>query len=185
MLYVDMERGLYRHQGKQPRNGDGSYRVVKKLILRECGITEEYGQAAAKIWNNPQFTDLVEKERRRRDIGVADALDVLDQEVTGPLTKMGEDIITKVADIFSREPDKEDPTALSPAEYVRLGREWFHEALEVEGKVGAEKQKGIETVMAQLYKGQQVTDTMLKGALELVREYRELQDRKMANVIDG
>lgn len=183
MLWVDMERGLYRWEGKQPRNGDGSYRVVKQQILKDCGITESYGQAGQKIWNNKVFLDLVEKERRRRDIGIADAVAEL-EEVTGPLTQMGESIIAKVADIFAREPDKEDPTALSPAEYVRLGREWFHEALEVEGKVSSEKQKGIETVLAQLYKGQQVTETMMQGALQLVKEYRELQDRKLANVVD-
>lgn len=184
MLYVDMERGLYRFpDGKQPRHKDGRYRVVKQQILKDCGITESYGQAGTKIWNNPQFLALVEKERRRRDIGIADAVAELD-EVTGPLTEMGETIIARVADIFSREPDKDDPTALSPAEYVRLGREWFHEALEVEGKLGSEKQKGIEAVLSQLYKGQQVTDTMLQGAMQLVREYRELQDRKLADVVD-
>jgi hypothetical protein len=184
MLYVDMERGLYKFpDGKQPRHRNGTYRVVKRQILKDCGITEEYGQAGAKIWNNPQFLALVEKERSRRDIGIADAVAELEQ-VTGPLTAMGEDIIKKVAEVFAREPDAEDPQALSPAQYVKLGREWFHEAMEVEGKVGAEKQKGIEAVMAQLYKGQQVTDTMLKGAMELVKEYRELQDRKLANVVD-
>src|SRR5512137_3519 len=114
ILWVDMERGLYKFpDGKQPRNGDGTYRVVKKQILADCGITQDYGQAGTKIWGNPQFLALVEKERSRRDIGIADAVAELEQ-VTGPLTVMGESIITKVAEIFSREPDKEDPTALSP-----------------------------------------------------------------------
>lgn len=187
-LWVDMERGIYRWEGKAPRNGDGSYRIVKKQILRDCGITVGYGQAGSRIWNSPDFLELLDKERRRRDLGMsivlADVAGELEQ-VKGPLTVMGDEIIAKVAAIFAREPDSEDPQALSPAQYVKLGREWFHEALEVEGKISSEKQKGIEAVMMQLYKGQQVTESMLSTAMELVHEYRELQDRTLANVVDG
>jgi hypothetical protein len=181
-IWADMERGLYDWGGKKaPRNGDGSLRVVKSRILADCGVTGQYSGAGKRIWGSPEFQAVLAEENRRRDLGIANAIGEI-EAVKGPLMKMGDEIIEKVADIFSREPDKDDPQALSPAEYVRLGREWFHEALEVEGKLESSKRQGIEEVLDKLSKGNQVTDKMLEGAMELVREYRQMQDLKLARV---
>ena len=180
MLMVDMRRGLYPWPGKPPMNGDGSYRVVKNQILKDCNISPTRSKQRVDIWENPEFLRLVKQEEDRRDHAMQDVVGEI-EAIKGPLMLMGDKIIAKVADIFEREPDDDDPTALSPAQYVKLGREWFHEALEVEGKLGSAKQNGIEQVLATLAQNNQVSSTMVDQALSLVREHRALQDRKMAH----
>ena len=187
MLYVDMQRGLYDWGDKKPpRHNDGSYRVVKAQILKDCGIVPTRSKQRVDVWENPEFLKLVKREQDRRDHAMQDIVQEI-EAIKGPLMVMGDSIIEKVSDIFSREPDDDDPLALSPAQYVKLGREWFHEALEVEGKIGSAKQQGIESVLATLAQNNQVTSTMVDQALSLVREHRALQDRKMASagVIEG
>jgi hypothetical protein len=175
-----MERGLYEWD-KQPLNSDGSYRVVKHQILKDCGVTGQYAGAAKRIWGSEEFRTALEKENRRRDIGVASAVAEI-EAIKGPLTLMGDKILDNVDEVFSRKPDKEDPQALSPAEYVRLGREWFHEALEVEGKMSSVKQQSIAEVMEKLSDGNQVTQQMLDTAMDLLHEHRAMQDIKLAKV---
>jgi len=191
MILVDMERGLYDWgERKRPMNGDGTYRVIHSEILRACEIAPVYGGGGKKqallVWEHPDFVSLVDRERARRDHAMQDVVAEI-EAIKGPLMVMGDIVIAKVSDIFNREPDADDPLALSPAQYVKLGREWFHEALEVEGKIGSAKQQGIESVLATLAQNNQVTSTMVDQALSLVREHRALQDRKMASagVIEG
>jgi len=188
VIYVDMKRGLYDWgDRKAPRHGDGSYRVLKKQVLEDCSISPQYGggKQTALIWENPEFLSLVKNEERRRDNSMGDVIGEI-EGIKGPLTLMGEKIVSHVVEIFERPPDKEDPLALSPAEYVRLGKEWFHEGLEVEGKLGSEKQKAIGQVLSILSQNQQITDKMVDQALTLVKEHRQLTDRLLEDaVIEG
>ena len=101
------------------------------------------------------------------------------EAVAGPVTKMGEAILKEVQAIFDRPADSEDPTALSPAQYVSEARQWYKLGLEVEGKLDSTKQQGVADVISKLYQGNQITQQMLDSALELVREHRDLEDRKM------
>jgi hypothetical protein len=40
-IWCDMERGLYKWDGKPPLNADGCYRVVRKQILKGCGTVQD------------------------------------------------------------------------------------------------------------------------------------------------
>jgi hypothetical protein len=62
-------------------------------------------------------------------------------------------------------------------EWLRLG----------EGEVSSVKEQGIEQLLAKLSQNQQITGAMVDGAMQLVREYRELQDRQLAEagIIEG
>jgi hypothetical protein len=40
-IWCDMERGLYRWPGKVPKNADGSYRVVRKQILKDLSLSPD------------------------------------------------------------------------------------------------------------------------------------------------
>ena len=177
VIYVDMERGLYPWD-KQPFNGDGSYRVVRTQILTDCGVKSSYSGANKLIWSSEEFQRLLEQERLRRDSGIVDVVEKL-EAVVGPVTKMGEAILKEVQAIFDRPADSEDPTALSPAQYVSEARQWYKLGLEVEGKLDSTKQQGVADVISKLYQGNQITQQMLDSALELVREHRDLEDRKM------
>ena len=55
LIWVDMERGLYEWGKKPPKNKDGSYRVVKSQILKDCGISRDYHDQKGRIWENPHF----------------------------------------------------------------------------------------------------------------------------------
>lgn len=182
MLWCDMERGLYDWGTRKiPRNGDGTPRVVKSRILVDCNITGNYAGAAHRIWNSPEFLGLLAKENELRETGIRNAVEEI-EAVKGPLMEMADTIIDKVRGVFDREPDKEDPQALSPAEYVRLGREWVHEAIEVEGKMESEKRHGIEEVLCKLSAENLVTGKMLEVAADLIAEHRAKQDMKLARV---
>ena len=180
-IWCDMERGLYDWGKKTPMNSDGSYRVVKSQILKDCGVTSSYAGAAHRIWGSEEFIEALAKENHNRDLGISNAVAEI-EAIKGPLMQMSDNIVSEVKRIFDRPADKEDPLALSPAEYVRLGREWFHEAIEVEGKLESGKQQGIETVMEKLAQGNQVTSHMLDVAMDLLAEHRRMQDVKIAKV---
>ena len=57
-IWCDMERGLYRWPGRPPRNADGSYRVVRKQILRDLGLSPDYRAQRERIWEHPAFLAL-------------------------------------------------------------------------------------------------------------------------------
>lgn len=182
-IWCDMERGLYRWSGKVPLNADGSYRVVRKQILRDLGLSPDYRAQRERIWEHPAFLECLAKENRRRDIGIADAVAEL-EAVTGegPLTRLDE----RLYELAMRGLD-EDPEALSPKDKISLYLQTHRLRLEMEGKVASVKAQGIEQLLARLSQNQQITGAMVDGAMQLVREYRELQDRKLAaaGIIEG
>jgi hypothetical protein len=187
MLWVDMERGLYDWGTmKPPRNADGSYRVVRARILKDCGLTVHYRDARPRIWRNPAFLTLLEKERARRDHGIADMVEEI-EKLSGPLLELREKMHEEVAEVFRRSPDAEDPLALSPRDYVAQALAWSHYLDELVGRTKSQEQQGIEAVIGALATNNQVTSSMVDQALELVKEHRLLQDRRLehAGVIDG
>jgi len=182
-LWVDMERGLYPWPGRAPRNADGSYRVVRKQILRDLGLSPDYRAQRERIWEHPAFLACLRKENWRRDTGIADAVAEL-QAVTGegPLTRLDE----RLYELAMKDLD-EDPEALSAKDKISLYLQTHRLRLEMEGKVSSVKEQGIGQLLAKLSRSEQITSTMVDRALELVGEYRELQDRKLAEagIIEG
>jgi|SRR5665647_804567 len=188
MLWCDMERGLYDWGTKKsPRNKDGSYRVVKAQILKDCDITTEYRDARGRIWQNPTFLSLVTQENRRRDLGITDMVEEM-EKVTGPLIELRTKMQENVANVFQIAPDADDPLALSPKDYVSQALGWSRYIDELTGRGESQKQQGIEAVMGALVQNSQITGNMVDQALELVKEHRKLQDAKLAHagmLIDG
>jgi hypothetical protein len=186
-IYVDMERGIYDWgERKQPRHKDGSYRVLKGRILKDLGLAENYGLASERIWANPYFLEDLEAERRRRDFGLEKVVRELEVK-TGPLRETRDKVITTVRDIFERTPDSEDPLALTPAQYVKEGREWIRYIDEVEGRFEGEKEATIESILAQQAGTNRITAQMMNTAMELLRSHRDDSERKLRSmgVIEG
>lgn len=183
MLYVDMERGLYDWESVRDgrRYKRGSTIVMKSRILKDCGITTDYHDQVARIWNNPDFLKLVERERARRDHAIVDVIHDI-EEISGPIKGIGDVLVGLISERL-----KSDPNELSTRELLQYGPQWVRLGLEVEGRLESQKQQGIEHVLATVSQGNKVTSTMLDQALDLVKEYRELQDRKLTNAgfIDG
>jgi hypothetical protein len=185
MLWVDMERGLYDWgDEKPPRNGDGSPRVLRSRILSDCGLDPEYSNASSRIWNTPQFEELLQQERSRRDIGISNAVAEI-EAVAGPISQMGEEILRKARTIFETDPDADDSQALSPAQYLAEGRQWIRLGLEVEGKLESQRHQTIEEVLAKMTANNQISSKVVEGALQLVAEYRELQDLRLGEIVDA
>jgi len=187
MLWVDMERGLYDWGTKKPpRTGDGTYRVVRARILKDCGITVHYRDARPRIWRNPAFLTLLEKERARRDHGIADMVEEL-EKVSGPLVELREKMHEEVAAVFRRTPDADNPWSLSPRDYVAQALSWSRYLDELVGRTKSQEEQGIAALVGALAKNEQITSNMVDQALELVKEHRLLQDRRLehAGVIDG
>lgn len=187
MLWVDMDRGLYEWgTRKAPRNGDGSYRVVRAQVLKDCGITVHYRDARPPIWANPAFLALREKERALCDHGIAEVVEQIER-VSGPLLELREKMHEEVAAVFRRAPDAEDLQALSPRDYVAQALAWSRYLDELVGRTKSQEQQGIAAVIGALTRNNQVTSDMVDQALELVKEHRLLQDRRLehAGVIDG
>lgn len=187
MLWCDMERGLYDWGAKNPpKNGDGSYRVVKAQIFKDCGITIHYSDARRRIWRSPAFLKLLDMERARRDHGIEDVVEQI-EAVSGPLMELRTKMHEKVAAVFERTPDADDPLTLSPHEYVSQALGWSRYIDELVGRTKSQERQGIEAVISALAKNEQVTSRMTDQALALVREYRKMQDAKLAHAgfIDG
>ena len=182
-IWCDMERGLYDWGGRPPRNGDGSYRVVRKQILRDLGLSPDYRAQRERIWEHPAFLECLAREKRRRDTGIADAVAEL-RSVTGegPLTRLDE----RLYELAIRDLD-EDPEALSVKDKISLYLQTHRLRLELEGKVASVKEQGVEQLLARLSQNNQITASMVDGAMQLVREYPELQDRRLAEagIIEG
>lgn len=177
-IWVDMERGIYPWEGKPPRHRDGRSRVVKGQIMKDLGITG-YTGGQGKIWNSPQFLKCLEDEKRRRDLGLADVIGQMEVQ-TGPLHETRQKVIDNVKLIFERAPDSEDPTALSPQQYVKEGREWIRYIDEIEGRFEGQKQNTIESILAEQAQTNRISAEMMGGAMELLADYRRNQDRRLA-----
>jgi hypothetical protein len=181
MIWCDMERGLYDWgTRKPPKNADGTLLVVKKQILKDCGITTNYGLASQRIWQNPVFLSLVDKENRRRDLGITSMVEEI-EKVTGPLIELRTKMQENVAAVFEKAPDDDDPEALSPKDYVSQALGWSRYIDELTGRGESQKQQGIEAVMGALVQRDQITGNMVDQALELVKEHRRLQDAKLVH----
>jgi len=186
--WVDMERGVYDWgERKVPRNKKGEYLVIKARVLTDCRITAKYANASWQIWSNPFFLKALEAERRRRDYGLEKVINELEAK-SGPLRDTREKVITTVRDIFERTPDSDDPMALTPAQYVKEGREWIRYIDEVEGRFEGEKEATIESILAQQAGTNRITAQMMNTAMELLRSHRDDSEkrlRSMGVVIDG
>ncbi len=157
--------------------------LVRKQILRDLGLSPDYRAQRQRIWEHPAFLACLRRENRRRDTGIADAVAEL-EAVTGegPLTRLDE----RLYELAMRDLD-EDPEALSAKDKISLYLQTHRLRLEMEGKASAVKEQGIGQLLARLSPSEQITSTMVDRALELVGEYRELQDRKPAEagIIEG
>jgi hypothetical protein len=183
-----MERGVYDWgERKVPRNKKGEYLVIKARVLNDCRITAKYANASWQIWNNPFFLKALEAERRRRDYGLEKVINELEAK-SGPLRGTRDKVITTVKEIFERTPDSDDPMALTPAQYVKEGREWIRYIDEVEGRFEGEKEATIESILAQQAGTNRITAQMMNTAMELLRSHRDDSEKKLRSmgvVIDG
>lgn len=182
-LWVDMERGLYDWRpDRQPRHADGTPRVVKTRILTDLGFSKNYlPKSNTFIFGNPEFLAFLKEENSRRDYGIANAVAEIEAvSGEGPLTRLDE----RLYELAIRDLE-EDPESLATKDKIALYLQTHRLRLEMEGKVESAKQQGIEHVIAKLAAGQQVTNQMVEHAMSLVREYRAMQDRKLADVLEG
>lgn len=185
-ILVDMERGLYwtEHGIKKKPGKDGIYPVVKRQILKDLGITTDYHDAKNRIWENPEFLQCVADERRRRDLGLMTVTKEL-EKVTGPLHETREKVISNVKTIFERPPDAEDPEALSPKDYVSSALQWIKYIDETEGRSEAKKQETLEAIMADMAATSRVSTEMMGDAMDLLKQYRDEQDKKLGMLVEG
>jgi len=146
-------------------------------------MNPDYGKATL-VWKSPAFLDLLARERNLRDMGIAEAVNEL-ESVKGPLRSLSNELWPKAEELMRRLPDKDDPTALSPKEWVDTYFKLMGQAREVEGKVESVKVRGIAEIMSGLAQKDQITSGMLETAMELLREKRALDDQRLAGVIDG
>ncbi len=184
--YIDMERGLYwteRGIKKKP-NKDGTYPVVKRQILKDLGITVDYHDAKGRIWENPDFLKCLADERRRRDLGLACVTKEI-EKVVGPLHETRAKVIENVKTIFERPPDAEDPEALSPKDYVSSALQWIKYIDETEGRTESAKQQTLENIMADMAQANRVSTEMMGSAFELLKQYRDEQDKKLGMLVEG
>jgi hypothetical protein len=185
-IWVDMERGIYdwSQVPKELRRKPNSTSVVRTQVLRDCGVSPNYRRAQERIWESPEFQRLLKEERARRDHALIDAAREL-EAVTGPIREIGDRMVT-----ILKERLDADPEEFTTKELLQYGPAWVKLGLEVEGKVESQKALGIEHVLSRLAANNSVTEAMMGQALNLVKEYREMQDRKFASagfdqVIEG
>jgi hypothetical protein len=179
VLWIDMERGVYPWEGKPPRHKDGSFRVIRTRILKDVGRAPQLADVARRVWNNSTFLGMLDAERRRRDCGINELVTQMEQ-VTGPLHETRQKVIENVKDIFARQPDAEDPLALSPQQYVKEGREWIRYIDEIEGRFEGQKAETIETILLQQSQTNRINADMMNSALELLKDHRRQQDDRFA-----
>jgi len=166
-IWVDMERGLYDWKGKTRGKAEDRY-VNRRQILRDLGMSDRYGNEA--VWRSKQFLDELDDERRRRDAGLNQAIEMVEREV-GPLRSLAQTAWPNVLAVFEREPDRDDPLALSPSQYVKEYREYLRLGLEVEGKLEANKQRGIELIASQMYAAGKLTGKMVDEVEDLMERF--------------
>ena len=185
-IWVDMERGLYPWPNKPPKHGDGSSRVVRKQILKDLGLSPDYRAQRRRIWEHPAFLRCLQSENRRRDLGLAGLVTQMEAR-SGPLRDTRQRVIEQVKGIFARTPDAEDPMALTPAQYVKEGREWIRYIDEVEGRFESENEDSIEAIMAMQAGTNRITAQMMNTAMELLRSHRDDAEKKLRSlgVIEG
>lgn len=181
VIWCDMERGLYPWPGKAPRTTQGELRVVKRQILKDLDISNDYHDQKGRIWENPEFLKCLALERRRRDVGIVDVVKEI-EEYSGPISGIGNTIVSMV-----KQRLEDDPDELTTKELLQYGPQWIRLGLELEGKLESAKQQGIEHVLTGLVGNQQITSNMLDQALDLLRQSREMQDQSLAHagVIEG
>jgi hypothetical protein len=182
VIWVDMERGLYRMpDGTIPRHRDGTFRVVKAQIMRDVGLTTNYHDQKNRIWENPQFLSALDKERLRRDHGISTALERIEKN-TGPVTLIAD----KIVDTIKRRLD-DDEEELTTKELLQYGPAWIKLGLELEGKGESERQAGIEAILAEQAQTNRLNAEMVKDAVGLLQKFRAQQDATLAaaGIIDG
>ena len=183
VIWVDMKRGLYDWPKQKKPKADGTYPVVKTQILKDLGLDVNYHNQKVRIWANPHFLRAVELEERRRDLGIANVVKEI-EAIHGPLHAVREDIQKNMQDIFSRAPDAEDPTALSPRDYVSQGMAVIRYIDETEGRTEAAKAGGIEHILSEMATTNRVNAEMVGAAFDILKTRRAEQDR-MLGVIEG
>ena len=183
-----MERGLYEWPGRTPKHNDGSYRVIKSQILKDCGQNPQYSNQNKLLWKNPEFLALLDAENKRRDCAIVGSIKETIEAVSGPLLDVQQHIHKHVLEVFMRPPDAEDPLALSPDQYVARGILWDKHLNELTGKVKSQEEQAIQSVVSSLVQRDKITADMMGDALGLIDKYRDQQDRQMQHaglVIDG
>lgn len=185
-IWADMERGLYDWPGKQPKNADGSPRVVKKQILRDCGQRGDYRDQNRLVWKHPDFLHALELENRRRDCAIDNVITEI-EKVSGPLVELRTKMQANVQKVFERPPDAEDPEALSPKDYVSQALGWSRYIDELTGRTKSQEEQAIQSVVSSLVQRDKITADMMGDALSLIDKYRQQQDKQLqhAGFIDG
>lgn len=180
-IWVDQERGLYDWgEKKRPLDGDGKPRVVKSQILIDCGMDPSQRDASKRIWRNTEFLKLLDKERRRRDVAIVDVVHEI-EAVAGPLIQLRTKMQEHVQNVFLREPDDEDPLALSPHQYVTDGLAWCKYIDELTGRTKSQSEVAIQNVVGELVEQNKITAGIASEALGLIDKYRSQQDKQLAN----
>lgn len=184
MLWADQQRGIYPWPKPKKPKADGTYPVVKSQILKDLGITTDYHNQRQRIWENPFFLKALEVENRRRDLGIEKVTKEI-EKVVGPLHETRSKVIDNVKKVFEREPDEEDPLALSPQQYVKEGREWIRYIDETEGRTESEKEQTIDHIMSDMARTNRVNAEMIGEAMGLLTSHRREQDERLSVYIEG
>ena len=184
VLLVDQKRGLFDWGERKPpkRRKDGSYPIVKNVILERIGVDPRGHNLNERVWNHPEFLKMVKEEERRRDMGIANMVAEVEKEVA-PLNQTYLAIDKNIKAIFERGPDSEDPECLSPKDYVHEGLAIMKHIEEQEGRSASLNAQGLDAVIAAV--GANITGEMVGQARELLKQSRELQDKRLAHVIEG
>jgi hypothetical protein len=171
-----------------PRHRDGTFRVVKSQILIDCGQNPQYSNQNKLLWKNPEFLALLDAENRRRDCAIVEVVKDAIETVSGPMLELRVKMHENVQAVFLREPDSEDPLALSPDQYQKGALAWSRYIDELTGRTLSQAEQTTESVVGMMLQERKITNTMAEKFVDLLDDYRKQQDRQMEHaglVIDG
>lgn len=177
VIWVDMERGIYDWgNGSQPKNADGSYRVVKSQILKDLDLTTNYHNAKERLWANPKFLAALSAERLRRDHGLVEVAKEIERST--PVSGISNRILEMVKQRLD-----EDPGELSTKDLLQLGPQWVRLGLELDGKVKGAQQQKIEMVLQKVEN--KLDPEMLSEVMDKIRAHNIDKQKKLGMLIEG
>jgi hypothetical protein len=177
-IWVDMERGTYDWGERSvPKNGDGSFRVVKQQILRDMRLTTDYHDQKRRLWENPKFKQALTAERLRRDHGLLEVAEEMEAK-GAPISGISRRIVEMIQERLDGDPEE-----LSTKDLLQLGPQWVRLGLELDGKVAADHRQKIELVLQKTEN--KLDPEMLADVVDRIREYNDEKQKRLGLLIEG